>query len=187
MIKTVLDACVLFGAPLRGWLLSLATDKVIAPFWSLEIQDEWTRSLLRKRSDLKREDLERTCRRMDFHFPNGLVHGYESMTPMLKLPDPNDRHVLAVAIHVKAEYIITFNIEDFPQTILQHYGVEAIPPDELIMRLIQQTAEPILQTAKKHRLSLTRPPKSVDEYLATLERQKLQKTVAFLREHKTEI
>jgi hypothetical protein len=36
-------------------------------------------------------------------------------------------------------------------------------------------------------LSLTCPPKTVEEYLATLGKQGLSKTVAYLREHTTEI
>ncbi len=41
--------------------------------------------------------------------------------------------------------------------------------------------------AQKHRLKLKRPPKSVTEYLETLRRQGLTKTVAFLEEHRSEI
>ena len=41
--------------------------------------------------------------------------------------------------------------------------------------------------SKKHRLSLTRPPKTVEEYLASLEKQGLHKMVAFLQERKAEI
>jgi predicted nucleic acid-binding protein len=187
MISAVLDACVLFCAPLRGLLLELATAEMFAPFWSQEIQDEWTRSLLLKRSDLKRETLKEIRRRMDFHFPYGLVRGYEHITPTLKLPDPNDTHVLAVAIYAKAEYIITFNLDDFPDTFLRSFDIKAVAPDEFVLRLIHDEPYHILQAVKKHRLSLTRPPKTVNEYLATLEKQKLPQTVAFLREHESDI
>jgi hypothetical protein len=40
---------------------------------------------------------------------------------------------------------------------------------------------------RNHRLNLTRPSKTIEEYLATLEKQGLSKTVAFLREHKDDI
>jgi len=187
MISGVLDACVIYPAPLRDFLLRLADAKLVVPFWSEEIQYEWTHSLLHKRSDLKRERLERTCREMSSHFPNALVRGYESITPTLQLPDLNDRHVLAVAIHVQAEYIVTFNLDDFPNAILRPYGIEAVSPDEFVLRLIQETPRTVLQAVKKHRLGLIRPPKTVDEYLATMEKQGLPKTVAFLREHRDEI
>ena len=48
MINAVLDACILYPAPLRNFLLHLANEEVFCPFWSGEIHDEWTRSLLRK-------------------------------------------------------------------------------------------------------------------------------------------
>ena len=187
MIKVVLDACVLYPAPLRAFLLNLASNELIDPFWSEEIQNEWIRSLLRNRPDLKRESLERTCRNMDVHFPKGSVRGYESLMPTLTLPDWNDRHVLAAAIHAKAKSIVTFNLNDFPKAALQLYGIEAVPPEQLALQLIQSEPAHVLQAVKDHRLSLTRPLKTVDEYLATLEKQGLPKTVAFLREHKGEL
>ena len=95
MISAVYDACVLYSASLRDILFCLADKEFISPLWSEEIHNEWIRSLLRNRPDLLKEKLERTCQKMDFHFPNGLVRGYEVITPTLSLPDPNDRHVLS--------------------------------------------------------------------------------------------
>jgi len=187
MISAVFDACVLYSAPLRDFLLRLAEDELIEPFWSEEIQNEWTRSLLRNQPELKWESLEWTCREMDRHFPSGLIRGHEIITPTLTLPDPNDRHVLAVAIHTQAEYIVTFNLDDFPNTILLSYGIKAVSPEEFVLQLIQDDSLHVLQTVRKHRLSLKRPPKTVDEYLATLEKQRLPKIVAFLREHEKDI
>ena len=185
--SAVFDACVLYSAPLRDFLLWLGYAGLVRPFWSEEIRNEWMNSLLQKRSDLKREKLERTCREMDFHFPNGLVRGYESLTPTLQLPDPKDRHVLAVALYAKAESIVTFNLKDFPNTILQAYNVEAVSPDEFVMRLIQNIPDRVLEVVRFHRLRLKHPPKTVAEYLATLEKQGLPKTVAFLQEHEADI
>jgi len=187
MISAAFDACVFYSASLRDFLLRLAEDKLVDPFWSEEIQKEWIDSLLQNRPNLKRENLERTCREMDFHFPRSLVRGYESILPGLTLPDPNDRHVLAVAIRMKTKYIVTFNLKDFPKTILQSYGIVAVSPDHFIFQLIQESPYFVLRTVKRHRLGLTRPPKTVDEYLATLEKQGLSRTVAFLREHEAEI
>ena len=187
MSSAVLDACVLYSALLRDFLLRLAEDNLFSPFWSEEIRSEWIYNLLRNRSDLRRENLARTCREMDFYFPRSLIRDYESLIPTLQLPDSNDRHVLAVAIHAKAEYIVTFNLNDFPNAALKQYGIEAISPDEFVVRLIQESPYAFLRAVKKHRLSLTRPPKTVEEYLATLEKQGLAQTVAFLREHKDNI
>lgn len=183
----VLDACVLYSAPLRDFLLRLGYAKLIRPLWSEEIHAEWMRNLLRKRSDLQPERLERTRREMDAKFPNSLVSGYERLVSTLQLPDPDDRHVLAVAIHGKASWIVTFNLADFPESVLAPFGIRAITPDDFVLLLIAYDAEAFLDGVARHRAALTRPPKTVDEYLTTLERQRLPKTVAFLREHREEI
>ena len=187
MISAVCDACVLYSASLRDFLLRFAEDGLFEPFWSEEIQNEWTHHLLQNRPDLIREKLERTRLKMDMHFPNGRVHGYETIIPTLTLPDPKDRHVLAVAIHAQTQYIVTFNLKDFPAMVLQSYGIAAVSPDEFVFRLIQKTPDRVLWSVKSHRLSLTRPSKTVEEYLATLAKQGLPKTVAFLRKHENDI
>jgi predicted nucleic acid-binding protein len=187
MISAVLDACVLYSAPLRDLLLCLADAEWVNPFWSVEIQNEWVRNLLKNRSDLKPENLARTCREMDTHFPESLVQGYEHITATLSLPDQDDCHVLAAAIHSEADYIVTFNMRDFSSSALAPYQVKAISPDDFVLHLIQKETHRVLKVVKKRRLGLTRPSKTVEEYLTTLEKQDLPKTVAFLREHKDEI
>ena len=144
-------------------------------------------NLAKNRPDLQWEKLERTRRNMEMYFPSSNVHGYESMTPTLTLPDPNDRHVLAVAIYAEAEFIVTSDLGHFSNTVLSSHKIEAVSPDDFVLRLIQLAPLPVLEAARKHRSDLTRPSKTVEEYLATLEKQGLSKTVAFLREHESGI
>jgi len=42
----------------------------------------------------------------------------DEITEGLKLPDPDDRHVLAVAIKGGAQVIVTCNLKDFPESDL---------------------------------------------------------------------
>ena len=55
-----------------------------------------------------------------------LVVGYEKLVPSLRLPDPNDRHVLAAAIAGSCDVIVTQNLRDFPKSCLAPYGIEAL-------------------------------------------------------------
>jgi predicted nucleic acid-binding protein len=186
MSSAVLDANVLYSASLRDFLLRLAFDGLFAPHWTVKIQDEWVENLLLKRPELKRERLLRTCAEMDSHFPNGRVRGFEPIIETLILPDKKDRHVVAAALQAKAKYVVTFNLRDFPKAAIPS-RIEVISPDEFVFRIIENDPSTFIETVSKHRASLARPSKTVDEYLETLEQQKLHKTVEFLRQHKDKI
>nr|WP_293617639.1 hypothetical protein [Salinisphaera sp.] len=49
------DACVLYPAPLRDFLLNLALTDLFAARWTEHIHDEWIENLLTKRPTLARE------------------------------------------------------------------------------------------------------------------------------------
>ncbi len=94
----LLDANVLYPAPLRDLLLQLAVTDLFRAKWTAEIHREWIEALLRKEPHRDRARLERTRDLMDSSTRDCLVTGYEALIPSLQLPDPNDRHVLAAAI-----------------------------------------------------------------------------------------
>jgi predicted nucleic acid-binding protein len=175
------DACVLYPAPLRDLLMQLALTDLYRAKWSPMIHDEWMRNLLRHRPDLTRERLERTRACMDANTRDCLVLGCEALIDALELPDPGDRHVLAAAIHGRADVIVTYNLRHFPPEHLSPYGIEAQHPDEFLAHLIDLAPGPVCAAVRTHRLRLTRPPKTVTEYLETLERQSLSQFVAHLR------
>src|SRR5215211_7803372 len=106
----ILDANVLYPAPVRDYLLNLANLEMYKPKWTKEIQEEWIRNLLLKRPDLKRENLEKTRDAMDSAFPDANITNYEEIISSLSLPDQKDRHILADAIRVHADVIVTFNL-----------------------------------------------------------------------------
>jgi len=177
----VYDANVLYPAPLRDFLMRLALTDLFRARWSEDIHDEWMRSVLEARPDLTREQLERTRDLMNQHVRDCIVEGYESLTPSLELPDPNDRHVLAAAIHANASVIVTFNLKDFPPEYVAQYGIEAQHPDEFITHLIDLNQARVCAAAEEQRSSLRHPPKTIEEYLDTLLRQGLPQTTALLR------
>jgi predicted nucleic acid-binding protein len=175
------DACVLYPAPLRDLLMRLALTDLFRARWTEEIHEEWIRSVLESRPDLKREQLERTRALMNAHVRDCLVTDYQDLIPALHLPDPDDRHVLAAAIRGRADVIITYNLADFPGALLGQYGIEAQHPDEFVIRLLDLDEGAACAAARAQRESLRNPPKTVGEYLASLERQGLAQTVTRLR------
>ena len=175
------DACVLYPAPLRDFLMHLASTDLFAARWTNAIHEEWMRNLLEVRPDLIRSQLERTRNLMNQHVMDCLVDGYEHLIEQIQLPDPDDRHVLAAAIHCEAEVILTFNLKDFPETTLNPWGIIAQNPDDFICEWIEHSPSFILQAIQTQQSSLKRPPMSMEQLLIVLERQQIPKSVAKLR------
>ena len=175
------DANVLYPAELRNFLMHLALTGLFRAKWSAGVHEEWISNLLKYRPDLTREKLERTRQLMDKATLDALVEGYEDLIPTLSLPDANDRHVLAAAIRGEAQVIVTMNLKDFPNEVLQQYEMEGLHPDEFILQLIDLAPDVVMDAAGTHRQSLKNPPKSIEEFLASLEAQGLPKSVAAFR------
>jgi hypothetical protein len=128
----LLDANVLYPAPVRDLLLQLAVTDVYKARWTADIHREWIENLLENEPHCDRAKLERTRDLMDSNTRDALVTGYESLIPTLQLPDPNDRHVLAAAIVGRCDVIVTANLKDFPYAVLVPFGIEAQHPDEFL-------------------------------------------------------
>lgn len=180
--SVVYDACVLYPAPLRDFLMHLALTDLYRAKWTDEIHDEWTRNVLENRPDLTPDHLLRTRTLMNSSVRDCLVTGYEFLIPTLSLPDPGDRHVLAAAIRSQSSVILTFNLKDFPVEELEKYDIEALHPDEFLSDLIDLNPAKVLAAAAAHRRALKNPPKTASEYLDTLLRQGLPETVGQLRQ-----
>ncbi len=182
-LVAVYDACVLYSAPLRDLLMRLAVADLCRAKWTEQIHQEWMRNLLEDNPRISPAQVEKIRQLMDAHIRDGLVTGFESIIETLKLPDADDRHVLAAAIHAKAEVIVTYNLKDFPARVLNRFGIAAQHPDVFVLSLLKRAPEKFLETIERHRLALQHPPKTREEYLATLEKQGLGKTVDAIREN----
>jgi predicted nucleic acid-binding protein len=176
-----LDANVLYPATLRSVMMELALAGSYHPLWSEHVHDEWTAALARDRPDLARERIARTRALMIAHVDDAMVTGYEALIDALSLPDPDDRHVLAAAIHGEAEFIVTANIRDFPPTALVPHGIMAITPDDFLVQLIADDPQTVIAAIAADRASLKNPPLSSEAYLTALERAGLTETVRILR------
>jgi len=181
----IYDACVLYPAPLRDFLIWLGLSGRFRARWSAQIHDEWKRNLLRNRRDLTPEQLNRTSALMDQAIPDGLVTEYETLIAGLNLPDPDDRHVLAAAIRCSASVIVTFNQKDFPPAALAPFGIEAQHPDEFIENLFDLDQAAVLQAALLQRSHLRQPPITAEHYLEILLRLGLVQTVKALTSYRT--
>ena len=179
----VYDACVLYPAPLRSFLMYLAMTDLFRARWSNEIHEEWMRNVRKDYPGFDRQQAEKIRDLMNKSVLDCVVTGYEPLIPSLILPDQDDRHVLAAAIHSGAKVIVTFNLKDFPNEVLKPHRIKARHPDDFILSLLETNPATVCHAAKQQRQSLRNPPMSVDEFLASLKRQRLEKTVKELEKY----
>jgi predicted nucleic acid-binding protein len=177
----ILDANVLYPQLLRDTLLSLAGENLYHARWSATINDEWVRSVVKNKPDIAHK-LPAVVERMNASVPDCLVTHYEKLADSIELPDRDDRHVVAAAIAGHADAIVTFNLKDFPQAVLEPYGIEVQHPDEFVVNQLQLQKIPALSAIKKMRARWTNPPRSAQDLITAFELRGLPLTADLLRE-----
>jgi len=173
----VLDACVLYPAPLRDLLIRLARTGLFRAKWTGLILDECFRSILQQRSDLDAKKLERTRELMQVAVPDCMVEGHESLIAGLALPDPDDRHVLAAGIRAGAQVIVTANLADFPEEALRPWDLEAQHPDEFVLNLIDLSPDLVCNAVRGQLAALRAPTQTLEQLLDTLAKVGLRQSV----------
>lgn len=181
MVVAVYDACVLWPPALRDLLVRLAITGCVRARWSERILDETFLAIRTKRADLDPVALARTRRLLATAVRDASVEGYEPRMAGLELPDPDDRHVLAAALHGGATVIVTFNLADFPAATLSTHGIEARHPDDFVLDILDISAAPVLTVLHQQASALRSPPRSVEDVVTRLERSGLVRSMARIR------
>lgn len=178
----VYDACLLYPASIRDLMVEIARTGLLRAKWSHRIHSEWINAVIRERPELDRSRLERVAQLMNAAVLDCLVTGFEPLEAGLTaLPDPDDRHVLAAAIHCSAQEIVTFNLKHFPASVLRAYGICAIHPDEFLQHLLDLNSEVVCEAVRRIRRRLTNPPRSAEEMIGSYERNGLAVSASILR------
>ncbi|RXK83299.1 PIN domain-containing protein [Filimonas effusa] len=176
----VLDANVLYPAPVRDLLLSLADARLFQPKWSKIIQKEWVNNLLKNRPDLVRENIVQTVQAMNIAFPDAEVTRFAEIISDLQLPDPDDRHVLAAAIKAEATHIVTANTKDFPSKYVAAYNLQITHPDYFARDLILIDFDVACLAFEKMIARLRKPPLNRNDVLAILDKCGMTSSVKLL-------
>lgn len=177
----ILDANVLYSAPLRDLLLELAVGDLFRAKWTSEIEDEWVRSLLHDRPDIDEHKLRATCVKMRDSVLDCEVSGYGELIDGFALPDKDDRHVLAAAIHAKCDAIITYNLSDFPSEVVAKYDIEVLHPDDFLHFQFDLSEAAVITAVQRIRRRLIKPSISQRDYLDRMEGLGLPKIAAALK------
>ena len=130
----VLDACVLVPMPLADTLLRLAEPPALFEArWTDDILTEVTRTLEGRFGKSPEQARYREAAMREF-FPDALVHDYAGLVPEMR-NHPKDRHVLAAAVACQANYLVTFNLRDFPVKAVDKFQVAVVGPSTFLKEL----------------------------------------------------
>lgn len=178
----VYDANVLYPNTLRDLLIRIAQQPhLVQAKWTRKILDEMLGALRRNRPDIDEAKAERLRERMNAAVRDCLVEGYEPLIDILELPDPDDRHVLAAAIKVNAQLIVTRDRKDFPPKVLAEWGIRPKHPDDFVRDVLDLDPQAVWACIQQIVDSRKRHPVTTDDVLSQLERDGLVASAAALR------
>lgn len=175
------DANVLYPSLLRDLLIRLAIEQRCRLRWSADVNEEWINALVRDRG-LPRGPLDQTLALMNRALPGASVTGFRPLIPKLTLPDPDDRHVLAAAIHSGAPHLLTFNLSDFPGQALPARAPQVIHPDLWLAPVLAQDLQATCRVLRKLVAPFRRPPVTIPEVAARLARLQLPQSSSVVQD-----
>jgi predicted nucleic acid-binding protein len=164
----VVDANVLYSIELTDLFLTLATHRLVRVHWSNAIVDEVRRNLA-LRPDLSAVAIDYRIDRMNLALPDA-IQGPPPEELIEAMPvNAKDRHVLALAVQVEADCIVTFDLRDFPAALCEPFGVEPLHPDELLDALADDEPERVTTVLHEMAARRRRPPITPAVLLGRLE------------------
>ena len=143
-MRAVFDTCVLVPTFLRTVLLTCAETCDVKFIVSPRIVEEWARVA---KTPIQRLESEIAVAQFRQKFAIAIRPDPLSLAQFW-LPDPDDTHILALAVNQHADVIVTHNKRDFPQGELRGYGIERIDPDAFLRRLLKQHAVEIVSVVQ---------------------------------------
>lgn len=166
----VLDANVLYGITPTDLLVTLAVRDAYRPHWSEAILDEAIRNLTTNRPDLDPNKITQRFMLMNRALDGASVPAPPSAVVNEMTNDVNDRHVLATAVMVGADVIVTENLRHFPQSACAPHGIVAMSLDNFVGELLDEQPSVVGQAITEIAGRRKRPPMTPDDLLAILER-----------------
>ncbi|NOG70854.1 PIN domain-containing protein [Roseicella sp. DB1501] len=182
-VIAVCDACILYPFHLRNIIVQTAVDRLFHARWSEQIHDEWLSNLVANVPGLSADHLDTAKRLMNTALPAATITEYEKHIPAVTLPDPDDRHVVAVAIEAEASHILTWNLRDFPIMALKKHGLVRQTPDTFLTDLYDLSPQLILGSLANARRNLSKSAMSAAAFHDMLRGQKLRQLHDRLRGH----
>jgi hypothetical protein len=124
---------------------------------------------------------------MNEALPMATVNGYEGHIPVVNLPDPNDRHVVAAGITAGASVILTWNLRHFPAKELKKFGLRKETPDAFLAALYDEVPDLLVGSLANARRNLTNSRVSALEFIGILASQRLARLAQRVQKHITDL
>jgi predicted nucleic acid-binding protein len=175
MIKAVIDSCMIFGMPLCDTLLRAAEANLYQIVLSQKILEDATRNMVIK-GRLKPEKESYYQQQIQNAFPDNFFEAPPELISAMTNAE-TDRHVAATAIISQAQYIVTFNLKDFPEKALNNYNTEAIHPDQFLLMLCDMWGNDSLYEIICQQSNALKNPRILPESL--LDKLAIQKCLRF--------
>lgn len=181
--RIVIDANIFITSWVTDLLLSSSAQGLFIPLASEDILLEVREHIATAWKKVPSADPQRYVSQLARYLSDmrRIVDGYSQLIASVELPDPDDRHVLAAAIQGHAQYILTWNIKDFPPSSLAAYDIRAITPDELMSQLFHAAPQQVLSAISAIVREKNHPPRTLEEELDGLSRNRLAHFVSLVR------
>lgn len=149
-MRALLDANVLFPTILREILTDLARAGLYHALWSERILEEWHRAAARIGPDAASVAGAQIAL-LRLRFPQAAQPDDGQAAIDLDFPDPADRHVVEAALAGGASLIVTANLRDFPQRMMEGLGLRALHPDAFLLDLMARDRGAVLSALQAAR------------------------------------
>jgi predicted nucleic acid-binding protein len=163
----VLDTNVLIPQILRDVVLRCASAGLYRAHWSTETVDELLRNL-GPVGGVPPESALRLVNLMREHFEDAEVASWPARRLEALAVHEKDRHVLAAAITVRADVIVTGNSRHFADLEVSLRGISVQTADAFLGSLLQSRASDVLGVLRSMSARLKRPPMSPAEVALSL-------------------
>ena len=169
VFPVVVDANELYGILPTDFLITTAGRKLYRLHWSEKILDEAKRSLQADRPDIASK-LDYRFKLMRQAMPEAMAEPPDAALVDAMTNHSGDRHVLATAVSIGAEVIVTENTKHFDQAALAPHGIETRTLDEFAVDLVSLSADEVWATIVEIASRRRNPPTTSLEVANELER-----------------
>lgn len=165
--RVLLDANVLVDAQVRDLFLRLAEADLIEVRWSKPIVEEVRRALT-ERLGLPPAKVDHLCDVLHRAFPHAAVAGFDSLVDRFDLPDADDCHVVAAAVHGECDLLVTYNDEHFPDAAAEPFDLLAVSVEDALVLFAGWFQTRLVDVVERQIAALRRPAMSPEAFLERL-------------------